>query len=324
MSVRTRVKRFFANTIHGYGEVFKHNYVDFEVVSRKLMCDIRAFGKEIMDLPEDTDIQRKDEESENENASVHQSPKSTRTFNIPDFGSELNLDLESVEKSQNYESPHLNEAGDSDTDFDESASTFRLLSPEKKGYEHDSDFEPEKESIENLKKRKHAPKVEWNGKRFKRVYTVERYIDFTKGQTRINKKLQETDEDILRGVNACLVNNEPFWFTGGVFYKCARNWDGLILPGLVVTDKGHFFLQVEGKGVFRKPVSTKDRFLYHDSMRILAPRIVFCSFAKDHPGLHGESEEEYYFKTCNGSKYNLSIDNLQCIKGTKAHNKNAM
>ena len=128
----------------------------------------------------------------------------------------------------------------------------------------------------------------------------------------------------MRGVNACLVNNEPFWFTGGVFYKCARNWDGLILPGLVVTDKGHFFLQVEGKGVFRKPVSTKDRFLYHDSMRILAPRIVFCSFAKDHPGLHGESEEEYYFKTCNESKYSLSIDNLQCIKGNKAHNKNAM
>ena len=56
MSVLAHVKRFFANTIHGYGEVFRHRYVDNEVVSRKLMCDIRAFGKQIMDIPDETDI----------------------------------------------------------------------------------------------------------------------------------------------------------------------------------------------------------------------------------------------------------------------------
>ena len=91
MSVIQRVKRFFANTIHGYAEVFRHRYVDYEVVSRKLMCDIRAFGKEIMDIPYETDIHKKDEESASEVGSVRNSPKSCKTYEVPDFGSDLDL-----------------------------------------------------------------------------------------------------------------------------------------------------------------------------------------------------------------------------------------
>ena len=56
---------FFANTIHGYGEVFRNRYVDFEVVSRKLMFEIRAFGKEIMDT-QDSDIYEFPQESSSE------------------------------------------------------------------------------------------------------------------------------------------------------------------------------------------------------------------------------------------------------------------
>ena len=56
MSMLQCVKQFFANTIHGYGEMFKQRHVDYEVVSWKLMYDIRAFDKEMMDLPDDMDV----------------------------------------------------------------------------------------------------------------------------------------------------------------------------------------------------------------------------------------------------------------------------
>ena len=46
---------------------------------------------------------------------------------------------------------------------------------------------------------------------------------------------------------------------GNVFYKCARNWEGIVLPGLIVTTQGFFYVCCE-QGVFLKPVSQKDRF----------------------------------------------------------------
>ena len=66
-----------------------------------------------------------------------------------------------------------------------------------------------------------------------------------------------------------------------------------------------------------KPVSQKDRYLYHDSTRIHAPRIVF-PFTKTHPGLSGESEVGFYFITRNENKQEIGINNLICMKGVKA------
>ena len=215
MSVLQKVKRFFANTIHGYAEVFKHRYVDYEVVSRKLMCDIRAFGKEIMDIPDDTDIHTKEEESESEVDSVRNSPKSHTTFQTPRFGSELDLkEFNDYERESVYQSPKstgfdINEFEsnlDIDLNTDESLSGCGdNASPKKKGYESDSDYEPEKEENSNMKKRKAEPQVKWNGKRFKRVYTVESFIDFTQGQTRLNKKLRVSDTNLSDIIQKVLV-----------------------------------------------------------------------------------------------------------------------
>ena len=323
MSVLQKVKRFFANTIHGYAEVFKHRYVDYEVVSRKLMCDIRAFGKEIMDIPDDTDIHTKEEESESEVDSVRNSPKSCKTFDVPDFTSDLDLnECAYSENKSTYQSPDstgfdVNEFASSlDVDVDTQSTLLSdncKESPPKKGYDHDSDYEPEKKV--NLKKRKFEPQVKWNGKRFKVVYTLERYIDFSQGQTRVNKKLRVNDESLSGIVQKVLTEGLPVK-EGDVFYKCARNWQGVVLPGLVVTTKGHFFA-VNVAGVFRKPVSMKDRCLYHDSMRIHAPRIVFSTFTKGHPGLNGEAEDDFYFMSRNRNKYNIGIDNLICVRGEK-------
>ena len=285
------------------------------------MCDIRAFGKEIMDLPDETDIQRKDEESECDVESVRNSPKSCKTFQAPDFGSDL--DLKECSYSENEA------AGFDFHEFQSNLDTESPLfseSPERKGYEHDSDFEPEKEveheresdfdseKVVKVNKRKNNPVVQWNGKRFKRMYSVESFIDFTQGQTRVNKKLLETDPRIMDAVELCLTDKQAYARVDGVFYKPARNWGGIFLPGLVVNDKGHFYVMSEGKGIFKKPVSQKDRFIYHDSMRILAPRIVFCTFSKHHPGLLGESEDDYIFVTRNKNKHNVGIDNLICTK----------
>ena len=303
MSVLQKVKRFFANTIHGYAEVFSHRYVDYEVVSRKLMCDIKAFGKEIMDVPDETDIHKAAEESEvdSEHQIETRSQQSTTTFNTPVFESDLDINVDSFNADE-----FLSGFTDDDDDDDESVK-------KKTGYEYDSDFEPE--VFEASKKRKNKPQVKWNGKRFKRVYTVERFIDFTKGQTRVNKKLQIVDETICGIIEKVLSEKKPVK-DGKVFYKCARNWEGIILPGLVVTTQGFFYVCCN-QGIFMKPVSQKDRFLYHDSMRIHAPRIVLSTFTKGHPGLNGESEECFYFTTRNGSKHQIGIDNLICNRGAK-------
>ena len=43
---------------------------------------------------------------------------------------------------------------------------------------------------------------------------MERYIDFTKDQTRVNKNLKEKNEVVLTGINACLNDKQPFYFAG--------------------------------------------------------------------------------------------------------------
>ena len=63
-----------------------------------------------------------------------------------------------------------------------------------------------------------------------------------------------------------------------------------------------------------KAVSQKDRFVYHDSCRISAPKLVYCSFVKDHPGLHGSDEDDFRIHHFNGQMHDLDIDNLELRK----------
>ena len=66
------------------------------------MCDIRAFRKEIMDLPEDSDIYEVPQESSSESGyeSAPKSPCSTTTFNVPDFESEFEFDVNCFETDE--------------------------------------------------------------------------------------------------------------------------------------------------------------------------------------------------------------------------------
>ena len=74
-----------------------------------------------------------------------------------------------------------------------------------------------------------------------------------------------------------VLHDEILYNHEGVFYKCAKNWHGVVQKGLVVSSSGHFFVHCSGKGTYVKTVSQKDRFVYHDSCRINAPKLVYCS-----------------------------------------------
>ena len=63
-----------------------------------------------------------------------------------------------------------------------------MKSLREKGNKHDSDFEQETEVLpKKVNIRKNAPVVRRNGKCLKRKYTVQSYIDFTQGQTRVKR-----------------------------------------------------------------------------------------------------------------------------------------
>ena len=104
-----------------------------------------------------------------------------------------------------------------------------------------------------------------------------------------------------------------------MFFKCAQNWYGEIQKGLVVNTDGEFFVHYEGKGTFSKTVLQKDRHIYHDSYRICARALVYCTFIKNHPGLQGELHSDYKICHINGRLYDLSIDNLELKRLRRAN-----
>ena len=127
------------------------------------------------------------------------------------------------------------------------------------------------------------------------------------------KKLQVCDQSLCDIIERVLCEQRPF--KNGVLQMCKElEWG--YTPWLGWNNKGRLFVYTN-QCIFRKPVSQKDRFLYHDSTRIHAPRIVF-PFTKTHPGLSGESEVGFYFITRNENKQEIGINNLICMKGVKA------
>ena len=94
------------------------------------------------------------------------------------------------------------------------------------------------------------------------------------------------------------------WETGLVVFKKV----------FVVNSDGDFFVYNVRKGTYKKAVSQKDSFLYHDSCCINASKLVYCTFVKNHPGLNGTDEEDYKIIHLNGKLYDLRIDNLELKK----------
>ena len=205
-------------------------------------------------------------------------------------------------------------ASQNDFDFSRFELGAQNDSPFKKGYGCDSDYEPESERLsseavkeEELRFKKKARK---SGKH--NVHVVAS-IDFTLGQTQMDARNKVQDQMSCHIIQKVLQDEIPYNYEG-VFYKCAKNWVGTIQKGLVVSSDGLFSVHCAGKGMYLKNVSQKDRFVYHDSCRINASKLVYCSFVKNHPGLQGEAEEDYRIHNFNGPLYDLSIDNLELRK----------
>ena len=263
MTVISRVKRFFANTIASYAEVIRAPSVtmDWELVARKMMYDFRVFNAEICDLS-DTEDGVEVTAAEPVDA-LTRSPADSHSSSEPN-------------------------------------------TPVKRGYELDVDFQPEKsDSDTSLVSDEDEPPL----KRLKKTTPILKSIDFTTGHTRLTKKYAVNDQ-LLCHIILKVLRESAHFNHNNVFFKPAKNWEGEVQKGLVVNSNGEFFVHDKRRGTFQKPVSNKDRFIYYNGCRINAPKLVYCSFTKNHPGLSGEPEEKYRIFQSNKKKTDLRIDNL--------------
>ena len=55
MSVVSRVKHFFAQTIAGYGKVMQVKNPDWHLVAKRMMYEFWVFNAEICDIPSDSE-----------------------------------------------------------------------------------------------------------------------------------------------------------------------------------------------------------------------------------------------------------------------------
>ena len=301
MSVVSRVKRFFAQTIAGYSEVMKEPNPDWEIVAKRMMFDFRAFNTEISVTPSTPD-----------------EPERTSKVN---------------QSSSEEESLHIDwEKLGSDFDINEFEAESLKNSPIKTGYEYDSDYNPESEDVESTTQEEEdfKSKAKSTNENSKKCYTnkkgsqggrrlvrIAESLDFTMGWTRVENRYRVHDQTVCDIVQKVL-REEVTVNHDGVFFKCARNWYGEIQKGLVVNTNGVFYVYYAEKGTFTKTVSQKDRHIYHDAYRICAPILVYCTFVKNHPGLQGESLANYRVIHINGRFYDLNIDNLELKKLRKA------
>ena len=294
MSVVSRVKRFFAQTIATYSEMMIEPDTDWQDVSKRMMRDMKFFNTEFSYLPNESD-----DEQEEKVESVTQSSTKLKRDPSPTC----------LAKADPPNSPpySFNEDWEQVSSFDFDADEFKpnelfAVSPSKTEYEYDDKSSPNHKD-NGWKK----PGRKSSGGR--RVVQVATSLDFTIGVTRIENRYRVHDQGVCAIVQKVLQEERPCKYDN-VFFKCARNWSGDIQKGLVVNTNGSFFILHEGKGVFTKVVSQKDRYIYHDCFRICARKLVYCTFVKNHPGLQGESDDSYKICHINGRQYDLSIDNL--------------
>ena len=285
MSFVDRVKRFFAQTITSYGVVMNEPNPNWHMITKHLMYDMVVFNSELIDL-----------ESSNEGVSSIQ-PVNNKQEDQSSVPFDVNWYTNSEE---NFDFGVFEEGLENDE-------------PVKSMYEEDELYlspNTKRNCTEMKESKQQAKKKQNTGKRDVISVTC---MDFTIGQTRFDVRNKVKDETISHIVESILRTQQTYKHNG-LFFKVAKNWSGVIQKGLVVTSDGDFFVFQKDKGAYMKPVSQKDRFLYHDACKIHAPKLVYCSFIKNHPGLEGADEEDYRIYNNNGRWYDLNIDNLELRK----------
>ena len=285
MSFVDRIKRFFAQTISSYGSTMNEPNPNWHMMAKRMMYDMVVFHSELVELESSNEVGSSVQPVNNE-----QDDQSSASFDVNwCTNSEVNFDFD------------VFEAG------------LESNEPVKSVYEKDESYLPQntKRNSTEMKEEKQPSKKKQNiGKRDVSLVTC---MDFTFGQTRFDVRNKVKDETISHIVESALRTKQTYNHNG-LFFKVAKNWSGIIQKGLVVTSDGDFFVFQKDKGAYMKPVSQKDRFLYHDACKIHAPKLVYCSFIKNHPGLEGADEEDYRIYNNNGRWYDLNIDNLELRK----------
>ena len=90
----------------------------------------------------------------------------------------------------------------------------------------------------------------------------------------------------------------------------ALNWDGTIIPNLLATDTGRFFIKYEerGPGVAVEFFPTAgNRIVSIHCKKIRCVAIIYRTFVRDEPSL---PLIQYQFRAKDGNVLNFSVDNL--------------
>ena len=134
MSVISRVRRFFAQTISGYTEVMREEQPDWHLVAKRMMCDFRLFNAEICDIPSDAEHQK--QPSSHKKSEPVQTSDDSSVFFDAEWEKASDFDINVFEQEE------------------------ANLSSIKRGYERDSDYEPENKQIstQEMKEEQVRPK----------------------------------------------------------------------------------------------------------------------------------------------------------------------
>ena len=100
-------------------------------------------------------------------------------------------------------------------------------------------------------------------------------------------------------------------FEDGVIIRKALDWNKNLIPGLLVTDAGEFYVKTVhatlGPMIYQSTMTKKDKYIFCNSQRYKCAAVVVRTFVKlgDVYPLH-----YYIFQNRNGDNLDFSVDNI--------------
>ena len=100
-------------------------------------------------------------------------------------------------------------------------------------------------------------------------------------------------------------------FEDGVIIRKAVDWSKNLIPGLLVTDAGEFYVKSThgtlGSFIYQSVMTKKDRYVFCNSQRYKCPAVIVKTFVKLEEVLPLHC---YIFHSRNGDCLDFSVDNI--------------
>lgn len=118
--------------------------------------------------------------------------------------------------------------------------------------------------------------------------------------------------DILQVISSMFTDTSiPQIIHEGIMYRCAKEWSGAIIPGLVCSDIGQFFIKPFNCLYPFEYVPNNKRYIQFNSMKLRAPIVMFRTFSK--PLYPQTSLQSFRFTFRDGNPKNYHPANIQMI-----------